>query len=206
MNPNKHLIIDYLPFEFSRASLTEGIDTDPNKPFMVKGVLQRADAKNQNGRVYPYEMLVKESQKYANEFIKERRAMGELDHPETEVVNLKNVSHNIVEMHWEGKDLIGTLEVLPTPSGNILRKLFEANIRLGISSRGMGTIQKNIKEGVDVDVVQDDYNLICFDMVSSPSTKGAFMYSLNEGVVHDSVSNKWVAAESIIREFLSTVG
>jgi hypothetical protein len=205
MNVNKHLIIDYMPFEFSRTSITEGIE-DPNKPFMVKGVLQRADAKNWNGRVYPYEMLVKESQKYADEFIKERRAMGELDHPRDEVVNLKNVSHNIVEMHWEGKDLIGTLEVLPTPSGNILRKLFEANIRLGISSRGMGTIQKNIKEGVDVDVVQDDYNLICFDMVSSPSTKGAFMYALNEGVVHNPVDNKWTTAEIIIREFLSTVG
>jgi hypothetical protein len=122
----------------------------------------------------------------------------------SEVVELKNVSHNIVEMHWEGKDLIGTVEVLPTPNGNILKRLFESNIRLGISSRGMGTVQKNLKEGVDV--VQDDFVLLSFDFVSNPSTKGAFMYSMNEGVVHDPIEDKWVATENIIRELLSAVG
>jgi hypothetical protein len=200
---NKHLIIDCIPFEFSRVSITEAL-TDPSKPFLVKGVLQRAEAKNQNGRVYPFEILVRESQKYSDEFIRERRALGELDHPESSVVNLKNVSHNVVEMHWESKDLIGTVEVLPTPSGNILRKLFESNIRLGISSRGMGSVQKDVREGFDT--VQDDFELIAFDFVSNPSTKGAFMYSLNEGKVKNPVTNKWEKVENIIHNILTEIG
>lgn len=199
---NKHLIIDCIPFEFSKQSISESLE-NPNKPFLVKGVLQRAEAKNQNGRVYPYEMMVKEVQKYVDDFVRERRALGELDHPSSEIVNLKNVSHNIIEVHWEGKDLIGTVEVLPTPSGNILRKLFESNIRLGISSRGIGTVKKDMNEGLDT--VQDDYSLIGFDFVSNPSTKGAFMYPINEGKVLNPVDNKWVRTENIIRELLLSI-
>jgi len=200
---NKHLIIDCIPFEFSRASINEALQ-DPTKPFLVKGVLQRAEAKNQNGRVYPFDVLVRESEKYANEFIRERRALGELDHPETSVVNLRNASHNVIEMHWEGKDLVGTVEVLPTPNGNILKELFKSNIRLGISSRGMGTVEKDIREGTDV--VQDDFELIAFDFVSNPSTKGAFMYSLNEGKVQNPENHKWETAEEIIHNILSEIG
>lgn len=201
---DKYLIIDCIPFEFSRQSIVEALQ-DPSRPFLVKGILQRAEAKNQNGRVYPFDTLVREAQKYAENFIKERRALGELDHPETSVVNLKNVSHNVIDMHWEGKDLVGTVEVLPTPSGNILRKLFESNIRLGISSRGLGTIQKDVREGIDM--VQDDFELIAFDFVSNPSTKGAFMHhSLNEGVVKDPVTSKWVKVEDIVREILTEIG
>lgn len=200
---NKHLIIDCIPFEFSRQTIAEAI-ADPSKPFLVKGVLQRAEAKNQNGRVYPFEILQRESMKYADEFIRERRALGELDHPESSVVNLKNVSHNVIEMHWEGKDLVGTVEILPTPSGNILRKLFESNIRLGISSRGMGSVQKDMSEGLDM--VQDDFELIAFDFVSNPSTKGAFMYSLNEGKVKNPITNKWEKVESIIHDILTEIG
>jgi len=203
---NKHLLIDCIPFEFSRQTIAESLNQDPNRPLVVKGVLQRAEAKNQNGRVYPYDVLVREAQKYADEFIKERRALGELDHPSSEIVELKNASHNIIGLHWEGKDLIGTIEVLPTPSGNILKELFKANIRLGISSRGMGTVEKDIREGLDV--VQDDYSIICWDFVSNPSVKGSFMYPINEGhtTVKNPVTNKWEKVEDLVREILSSVG
>lgn len=200
---NKHLIIDCIPFEFTRVSLNEAL-RDPSKPFLVKGVLQRAEAKNQNGRVYPFEVLQREAEKYTNEFIRERRALGELDHPESSVVNLRNSSHNVIEMHWEGKDLVGTVEVLDTPNGGILRKLLEANIRVGISSRGLGSVEKDIREGLDV--VQDDFELIAFDFVSNPSTKGAFMYSLNEGKVHNPETGKWETTEQIIYNILSELG
>ena len=200
---NKHLIIDCIPFEFSRESINEAL-RDPSRPFIVKGVLQRAEAKNQNGRVYPFDVLVRESEKYAAEFVRERRALGELDHPESSIVNLKNASHNVIEMHWEGKDLVGTVEVLPTPNGKILRNLFEANIRVGISSRGLGTVEKDIREGFDV--VQDDFELIAFDFVSNPSTKGAFMYALNEGKVQNPETKKWEKTEEIIYNILSEIG
>jgi hypothetical protein len=123
--------------------------------------------------------------------------MGELDHPDSEVVNLINFSHTVIEMHWEGKDLMGTVEVLSTPSGNILKELFRSNIRLGISSRGLGTIKK-ISESVDQ--VQDDFELIAFDFVSNPSTRGAFMFpasSLTEGVnrvIKNPINGKWTTS------------
>ena len=120
---SKQLIVDYLPFEISREQINESIKQN-NGRLVVHGVLQRSDAKNQNGRVYPHEILARESDKYDSQFIKQKRAMGELDHPESSVVNLQNVSHNITEMHWEGKNLIGTVEVLGTPSGNILNWVF----------------------------------------------------------------------------------
>ena len=128
------------------------------------------------------------------------------------VVNLQNVSHNVIEMHWEGDDLIGTIEVLPTPNGNILKELFKANIRLGISSRGLGTVNKGISEGTDADVVQDDFELIAFDFVSNPSTRGAFMFpagNLQEGlknVVQNPINHKWERVENIVRDILTEIG
>ena len=149
----KQILIDVLPFEFKRTSLTESLK---DGKLLVNGVLQRADAKNQNGRVYPEDILKREANKYMDNFVKQRRAMGELDHPESSVVNLKNVSHNIVDMGWEDKDLVGTVEILPTPSGNILRDLLQSGILLGISSRGLGSVKKDMREGTDV--VQDDFD------------------------------------------------
>src|SRR6056300_1612910 len=125
---------------------------DENGISLVKGVLQRAKAPNQNERVYPMEVLKREVNKYQT-LIKERRALGELDHPDSSVINLKNVSHNIREVHWEGNDVVGTVEILPTPSGNILKELLRAGILLGISSRGMGSVS-NIGEG-KVEVGED---------------------------------------------------
>lgn len=122
------------------------------------------------------------------------------------VVNLQNVSHNVIEMHWDGDDLVGTIEILSTPNGNILKELFKSNIRLGISSRGMGTVKKDLRE--DVDVVQDDFSLISFDFVSNPSTRGAFMFAaspLKEGVIAKPIDNKWEKVEFLIRDILSEV-
>lgn len=206
---NKQLLVDCITFEFVKDNLFEEAARDPHRRLIVKGVLQRAGVKNQNGRVYPREVLLRESTKYQENFIKERRALGELDHPESSVVNLQNVSHNVTEMHWDGDSLVGTVEVLPTPNGNILRELFRAGIRLGISSRGLGTVQKDIKENADV--VSDDFELIAFDFVSNPSTRGAFMFpetSLAEGVkgiVQNPVTNRWERVETIVRDILTEI-
>ena len=198
----KQILIDVLPFEFKRTSLNESLK---DGKLLVNGVLQRADAKNQNGRVYPEDILKREANKYMDNFVKQRRAMGELDHPESSVVNLKNVSHNIVDMGWDGKDLVGTVEILPTPSGNILRDLLQSGILLGISSRGLGSVKKDMREGADV--VQDDFDLIAFDFVSNPSTQGAFMYpqgKINEGVdQHRTIINPYNNVERIIHNILS---
>ena len=177
----KQLIVDYLPFEIKPEQITESMKENDGK-LVVRGVLQRAEAKNQNGRVYPREVLVREAKKYHKEFIKQSRAMGELDHPESSVVNLANVSHNITEMHWEGDNLLGEVEVLGTPAGNILKELFRSGIKLGISSRGMGSVETVSEGGEQSQEVQPDFELIAFDFVSNPSTHGAFMYPMQESV------------------------
>ena len=199
----RQLIVDYLPFEVKPEQITESMKGNNGK-LIVKGVLQRAEAKNQNGRIYPREILFREAKKYAKEFIKQRRAMGELDHPESSVVNLQNVSHNVKEMHWEGDNLLGTVEVLGTPSGNILKNLFEAGIKLGISSRGMGSVE-SVNEG-EAQEVQDDFELIAFDFVSNPSTHGAFMHPMNESVDKTQVVGRtcgdYCKVESIINDIM----
>ena len=176
---SKQLIVDYLPFEINESIKTNG-------KLVVKGVLQRAEAVNQNKRMYPKETLMREAKKYSDVQIKERRALGELDHPDSSVVNLNNVSHNVLEMHWNGDDLVGTVEVLGTPSGNILKELFKAGIKLGISSRGLGSVEEihedDNKGGNPTVKVKDDFELIAFDFVSNPSTHGAFLSPVNESV------------------------
>ena len=179
---NKQPIVDYLPFEVTPEQITESVKENNGK-LVVRGVLQRAEAKNQNGRVYPKEILVREANEYSKNFVKEKRAMGELDHPDSSVVNLANVSHNITDMNWRGNDLIGEVEILTTPSGNILRELFKNGIKLGISSRGVGSVETVTEDsGKEAQEVQKDFELIAFDFVSNPSTHGAFMYPMNESV------------------------
>jgi len=177
----RQLLVDYLPFEVRPEQITESMKENDGK-LVVRGVLQRAESKNQNGRVYPKEVLMRESKKYLKEFINQSRAMGELDHPESSVVNLQNVSHNVKEMHWEGDNLLGTVEVLGTPAGNILTELFKSGIKLGISSRGMGSVETVSEAGEQSQEVQPDFELIAFDFVSNPSTHGAFMYPMHESV------------------------
>ena len=198
---SKSLLVDYLSFDVSPEQINESLEQNGGR-LVVKGVLQRANAKNQNGRVYPRNTLVREARKYAEVNIRERRALGELDHPESGVVNLNNVSHNIREMAWKGDDLIGTVEVLSTPAGNILKELFKNNIKLGISSRGMGSV-KPLKEADEEDTmeVQDDFELIAFDFVSNPSTHGAFLRPVNESV-ESSTSPSDTRVEQIINDIL----
>ena len=185
------------------TNLFEGrVNEDASGRTLVKGVLQRAGAENQNGRVYPKNILEREVNKY-QQLIKERRALGELDHPDSSVINLKNVSHNIKEVHWEGEDVVGTVEILPTPSGNILKELLRAGILLGISSRGMGSVKP--MEGNKV-VVGEDFELIGWDFVSNPSTHGAFMTPMNESVVKGigtDVCGDFCKAQDLMREIIT---
>ena len=202
----KQLIVDYLPFEVKPEQINESMKENDGK-LIVKGVLQRAEAKNQNGRIYPREILFREAKKYTKEFIGESRAMGELDHPESSVVNLQNVSHNVKEMHFEGDNLLGTVEVLGTPSGNILKELFKAGIKLGISSRGMGSVETVTEDnGGESQEVQDDFELIAFDFVSNPSTHGAFMHPMNESVDKTQVVGRtcgdYCKVETIINDIM----
>ena len=137
---------------------------------ILSGIMQKSDTVNGNGRVYPHNILSREVQNY-QKLVKENRALGELDHPEDSIINLRNASHMITEVWWNGKDLMGKAKVLNTPSGDILRSLVESGVTLGISSRGLGSVT----EGSGQTMVEDDFQLICFDFVSEPSTPGAFM-------------------------------
>ena len=195
----KQLIVDYLPFEVGPDQINEAMKENNGK-LVVKGVLQRADTKNQNGRVYPREILMREAKKYSDGFVKQKRAMGELDHPESSVVNLQNVSHNITDMNFNGDDLVGTVEILTTPSGNILRELFKNGIKLGISSRGMGSVE-SVNEG-ETQQVGDDFELIAFDFVSNPSTHGAFLHPMNESVENVVRDTKYGKVEAVINDIL----
>jgi len=197
---SKQLLVDYTVFEVSPQQINESL-TQNNGRLIVNGVLQRANAQNQNGRVYPMEILQREAKKYSQTFIAERRALGELDHPDSSVVNLNNVSHNVLGMNWNGNDLVGTVEILNTPSGNILKALFQSGIRLGISSRGMGSVKEVMREGNATLVVQDDFDLIAFDFVSNPSTHGAFLSPVNESV-NKVINDKYGHINRIIQDII----
>ncbi len=199
----KKLLVDYTLFEISPQQINESLSKNGGR-LVVSGVLQRAEAKNQNGRVYPKETLMREAKKYSDSFVQERRALGELDHPDSSVVNLNNVSHNVLDMKFQGDDLIGTVEVLSTPAGNILKELFKSGIKLGISSRGMGSVKEVMREGGNTVEVQPDFELIAFDFVSNPSTHGAFLSPVNESiqkVVTEKYSNINNIITNIITEF-----
>ncbi|MBC8301829.1 MAG: primosomal protein [Pelagibacterales bacterium] len=198
---DRQLLVDYTVFEVSPQQITESLSQNNGK-LVVKGVLQRAESKNQNGRIYPKETLMREAKKYAGTYIKERRALGELDHPDSSVVNLNNVSHNVLDMGWQNDDLIGTVEVLSTPSGNILKELFKSGIKLGISSRGMGSVKEIMGEGEETLEVQPDFELIAFDFVSNPSTHGAFLSPVNESK-NINKQNKYVNVERIITDIIT---
>jgi len=198
---DKQLLVDYTVFEVTPQAINESLSQNNGK-LIVSGVLQRAESKNQNGRIYPKETLMREAKKYSNEFIQERRALGELDHPDSSVVNLNNVSHNVLEMIWKGNDLVGTVEVLSTPSGNILKELFKSGIRLGISSRGMGSVKEVMREGDSTLQVQPDFELVAFDFVSNPSTHGAFLSPVNESK-GTAITNKFAGIERIITDIIT---
>lgn len=141
-----------------------------NGGMMLSGKLQEADIQNGNGRIYPHRVLMREIETYSK-LVKENRALGELDHPDDSVINLKNASHMVTAVWMEDKSVMGKVKVLDTPSGNILRGLVNSGAQLGISSRGMGSVSES--EGRTI--VEDDFQLICFDIVSEPSTPGAYL-------------------------------
>ena len=190
---SQSLLVDVTPF---RPLLRES-KTKPGV-FEVEGVLQRAVAKNQNGRTYSKEILMRESKRYTEEFVKVGNAFGELDHPESPVVSLKNASHVVKELWWDGDDLMGRIELLNTPAGNIVKEICKAGHTIGISSRGTGSVQQTNEGTLEV---QDDFELVCWDFVSNPSTHGAFMnpVSLNEGKVK---ASKYQNLDSIINDIL----
>jgi hypothetical protein len=200
---SKQVIVDYIgSIQYTPEQINESINSNNGK-LIVSGIMQRGSTSNeknfnQNGRSYPLPILKRESEKYKNVFVKERRALGELDHPESSVVNLGNVSHNIIDLWWDGSDLMGKIEILPTPSGNIAKELLKAGIRLGISSRGMGSVRELGEGKVEV---ENDFEIVCWDLVSNPSTQGAFMDNLNEGVVRG--ANKYTKVNSLINDIIS---
>ena len=188
-----NLLVNVTPF---KAVLTES----KLKPgvFEVTGIMQRAGAKNQNGRIYKREILEQEVQNYIENFVKVGNAYGELDHPESAIVSLKNASHVVKELWWEGDDLMGKVELLNTPSGNIVKEIVRGGHTIGISSRGTGSVTQT-NEGTLM--VQPDFELVCWDFVSNPSTQGAFMnaISLNEAKTQ---VGKYDRLDSIINNIL----
>ena len=190
----QRLITEWVNFEYDPKVIKE--QRESGAPLIMKGILQKAETLNQNGRVYPKAILEREIRNY-QKFIQENRALGELDHPDSSVVELKNASHNIKEAYMEGNIVYGTVEILNTPSGKILQSLVESGVTLGISSRGVGS---TISEG-HTQVVQDDFQLICWDFVSEPSTPGAFMMKEGKEVSPQFINNVFNKTDRIDRIF-----
>ena len=195
---SKKLLIETHTIKVSPSQLTENVNRE-NGNLIVEGILATAEVKNGNGRYYKKELWDREMEKY-DQVIKERRSMGELDHPESTIINLKNVSHLVIDYNWDGDKLMGKIEILPTPSGNILKELIKNGVTVGVSSRGMGSLEQN----GNVMEVQDDFELLCWDFVSTPSNPGSFMSVLQEG--KDTVSYDYTKVNNVIREILCSKG
>tara|TARA_Y100000034_G_C6907641_1_gene421697 strand:- start:588 stop:1202 length:615 start_codon:yes stop_codon:yes gene_type:complete len=195
MSKSMKLLTEWLPLSYTSETITESKRDNGGKIFL-RGVLQRCDTLNQNGRIYPKGVLERELLNY-QKFINENRALGECDHPDTSVIELKSVSHIVREARLEGDDVVGIIELLDTPSGQILKSLVESGVTLGISSRGVGS---TINEAGN-QIVQDDFQLICFDMVSEPSTPGAFMLKEGKEVSRRDLNKHFNASDRIDRIF-----
>ena len=195
----KQVLIETQIFSAKPVKLVEGKGGNSN--LLVEGILATAEVKNGNGRYYSKDLWEREINKYM-ENVKSNRALGELDHPESQIINLKNVSHNIKKIWWDGDQVMGAIEILPTPSGNILAALFQNNIPVGVSSRGMGSL----KQMGELMEVQDDFELLCWDFVSTPSNPGSYMKeaALNES--KGSTPSKYYNVNSIITDILCANG
>ena len=196
----KQVLIETIPFSVSPISLTEGLKAPSGNP-LVEGILATAEVKNGNGRYYPREIWDKEIDRYQT-VVKENRATGELDHPDSAIINLKNVSHIIREIWWDGDKVMGKLEILPTISGNILKALIDNNVMVGVSSRGMGSL-KEMNEGTLE--VQDDFELLCWDFVSTPSNPGSYMNLVREGL-ENPIANPYSKVNILLSEILCANG
>ena len=195
---SRKLLIETQTLKFSPKTLNENVSKE-NGNIVVEGILATCEVKNGNGRYYARDLWEREMEKYTD-LIKERRSLGELDHPESQVINLQNVSHLITEYSWDGDNIMGKIEILPTPSGNILKELIKNGVTVGVSSRGMGSLEQR----GDIMEVQDDFELLCWDFVSTPSIPGSFMGVLQEGkteVIYD-----YTKVNSIIHEILCSKG
>ena len=197
----KKLLTEWSPISFTNEMLKESRELNDGK-IILKGPIQKSNTLNQNGRIYPRPILEREILNY-QKLIQENRAMGECDHPDTSVVELKNVSHVVKEAYMQGDIVYGTIEILNTPSGKIIQSLIESGITLGISSRGVGST----KNQGNAQIVQDDFQLICFDMVSEPSTPGAFVVkegkNLKQSIDLSKTFNKSDRINRIFNEILS---
>ena len=168
------LIREY--FELCEGGVCQDLLTEAEKKIVAEGgtimsgLMQEAEVKNGNGRTYPLKILQREVKNYER-LVSQNRALGELDHPESSIINLNNCSHIVTSIWMEGNKCYGKIKVLETPSGKILQALVQSGVQLGISSRGLGSL----KDKGGRSEVQDDFQLICFDIVSDPSTPGAFM-------------------------------
>ena len=200
MSEDLKLLTEWTPLRYDSKSINESKNTNGGK-IILKGILQKCNTLNQNGRIYPKSILEREVMNY-QKFIKERRALGECDHPDSSVVELKNASHLVTDARLEGDNVVGTIEILGTPSGEILKSLIEAGVTLGISSRGVGSTRS---EGGS-QIVQDDFQLICFDMVSEPSTPGAFMLREGKTVSRDDLNRHFNSSDRIDRIFNDILG
>ena len=185
---------EWLPITCNKEIIKE--NKEKFGKIMLKGIIQKSNTLNQNGRVYPRSILLREIENY-QKLIRENRALGECDHPDSSVIELKNASHIVREAYMQGDDVYGTIEVLDTPSGKIIQSLIESGVTLGISSRGVGSTASN----GDTQVVQDDFQLICFDMVSEPSTPGAFMLREGKTVKPKDLNNFFNRTDRIDRIF-----
>tara|TARA_Y100000034_G_C6873351_1_gene399050 strand:- start:104 stop:715 length:612 start_codon:yes stop_codon:yes gene_type:complete len=190
---NRKLLTEWMPLAYTPEQINESKTKNSGKIFL-KGPLQKSDTLNQNGRIYPRAILEREIRNY-QKFIRENRALGECDHPETSVVELKSVSHIVRDAYMDGDVVYGTIELLDTPTGKVLQELVNANVTLGISSRGVGST----KQQGENQIVQEDFQLICFDMVSEPSTPGAFMMS--EGKIRQELNQVFTRTDRIDRIF-----
>ena len=195
---SKKLLIETHTIKVSPSQLTENVNRE-NGNLMVEGILATAEVKNGNGRYYKKELWDREMEKY-DQLVKERRSMGELDHPESTVINLKNVSHLVTDYNWDGDQLMGKIEILPTPSGNILKELIKNGVTVGVSSRGMGSLEQN----GSVMEVQDDFELLCWDFVSTPSNPGSFMSVLQEG--KETITYNYSKVNKVLHEILCSKG
>ena len=195
---NKKLLIETHTLNYNPITLTENVNND-NGNLVVEGILATAEVKNGNGRYYSKDLWEREMDKYST-LIKERRSMGELDHPEATVINLKNVSHIIKEYWWDGDEVMGKIEILPTPSGQILKELVKSGVTVGVSSRGMGSLE----DRGGVMEVQDDFELLCWDFVSTPSNPGSYMHTLNEG--KNIVTYDYTNVNKVVHEILCSKG
>ena len=183
----KYVLQEFMNLDYSNDLLSEE-EREGNKQgvhLVLAGKIQAAGKKNGNGRIYPKPILEREMKNY-QKLVKEGRAVGELDHPDSSVIELKNASHLITEVWWDGDDVMGKLKILDTPAGKIAKDLVKGGVQLGISSRGLGSTRQ--ERGITM--VEDDFQLLCFDLVSEPSTTGAYLVAESKVRTHLTKSDR----------------